>query len=97
MIFSFGNRLARDLVEDHQTKATRVFPKELQRAARREISDGAYCQRNYVICAARRETGWKRFEVIEKAFIRFVSINNGELYFDLRRGNAFDVVVEDYH
>ena len=37
MIESFGNRLAEDLFDDRRTRATRAFPLELRRAARRKL------------------------------------------------------------
>lgn len=37
MIGSFGNRLAEDLFDDKSTKATRSFPSELRRSARRKL------------------------------------------------------------
>ncbi len=37
MIDSFGNRLAEDLFDDKSTKATRSFPSELRRSARRKL------------------------------------------------------------
>lgn len=37
MIVSFGNSLASDLFDDLNTKATRAFPSELRRIARRKL------------------------------------------------------------
>jgi len=37
MIRGFGNQLAEDLYYDRRTKATRTFPPELRRIARRKI------------------------------------------------------------
>jgi proteic killer suppression protein len=37
MILGFGNQLAEDLYYDRKTKATRSFPPELRRVARRKI------------------------------------------------------------
>jgi proteic killer suppression protein len=37
MIKSFGNQLAEDLFDDEDTRATRKFPSELRRAARRKL------------------------------------------------------------
>ena len=37
MIESFGNRLAEDLFYDRRSRATRSFPSELRRVARRKL------------------------------------------------------------
>ena len=38
MILSFGNKLAKDLVEENPTKELRSFPSDLKRAGRKKLS-----------------------------------------------------------
>ena len=38
MILTFGNRLARDLVEENPSKELRTFPADLRRAARKKLA-----------------------------------------------------------
>jgi len=59
MIESFGNALAEDLFFDRQTRATRRFPAELRRAARRKVLylHDAACS---TTCGCRQVSYWRR-------------------------------------
>jgi len=96
MIESFGNALAEDLFDDKRTKATRAFPPELRRAARRKLlylHDAAELRDLRVPPGNRLEGlkgNWKRFHSIR--------INDQwRVLFRWEGGNAFDVQVFDYH
>jgi len=96
VIETFGNDLAEDLFEDKRTKATRSFPPELRRAARRkllylhdaaELGDLAVPPGNRL---ERLKGRWKGLQSIR--------INDQwRVIFRWRSGNAFEVQVVDYH
>ena len=96
MIETFGNALAEDLFDDRRTKATRSFPPELQRAARRkllylhdaaELGDLAAPPGNRL---ERLKGRWKGLHSIR--------INDQwRVVFRWRGGSAFEVQVIDYH
>ena len=96
MIETFGNALAEDLFDDKRTKATRAFPPELRRAARRKLlylHDAAEL-RDLRVPAGNRLEGlkgnWKGFHSIR--------VNDQwRVVFQWKNGNAFDVQVVDYH
>ena len=96
MIENFGNALAEDLFDDKRTKATRAFPPELSRAARRKLlylHDAAELRDLRVPPGNRLEGlkgNWKGFHSIR--------INDQwRVVFRWEGGNAFDVQVVDYH
>jgi len=96
VIETFGNALTEDLFDDRRTKATRSFPPELRRAARRkllylhdaaELSDLAMPPGNRL---ERLKGRWKDFHSIR--------INDQwRLVFRWSGGNAFNARVVDYH
>lgn len=96
MIESFANRLASDLFDDRMSRATRSFPPELHRAARRKLlylHDAAELGDLAVPPGNRLEQlkgSWKGFHSIR--------INDQwRVVFRWSAGNAFDVQVIDYH
>jgi proteic killer suppression protein len=96
VIEAFGNTLAEDLFDDKRTKATRSFPPELRRAARRkllylydaaELGDLAVPPGNRL---ERLKGRWKGLHSIR--------INDQwRVIFRWRSGNAFEVQVIDDH
>jgi proteic killer suppression protein len=96
VIESFGNILAEDLFGDKRTKATRSFPPELRRAARRKLlylHDAAELSDLRVPPGNRLEGligSWKGFHSIR--------VNDQwKVVFRWQNGNAFDVEIVDYH
>jgi len=96
VIETFGNALAEDLFDDKRTKATRAFPPELRRAARRKLlylHDAAELRDLRVPPGNRLEGlkgNWKGFHSIR--------VNDQwRVVFQWKNGNAFDVQVVDYH
>ena len=96
MIETFGNALAEDLFDDKRTKATRAFPPELRRAARRKLlylHDASELRDLRVLPGNRLESlkgSWKGFHSIR--------VNDQwRVLFQWKNGNAFDVRVVDYH
>lgn len=96
MIQTFGNVLARDLFADRHSRAVRVFPAELRRAARRKLQ--------YLHDAAElndlRVPPGNRLEKLKGDWIDFYSIRINDqwrLVFRWVSGNASDVQVVDYH
>lgn len=96
MIESFGNALAEDLFDDKKSKATRAFPPELRRAARRKLlylHDSAGLEDLAVPPGnplERLKGRWKGLYSIR--------INDQwRVVFSWRGGNAFDVQIVDYH
>ena len=96
MIETFGNTLAEDLFDDKRTRATRSFPPELRRAARRkllylhdaaELSDLAVPPGN-------------RLEQLKGSWRGYHSIRINDQWrvvFRWSGGAAFEVHVIDYH
>jgi len=96
VIETFGNALAEDLFDDRRTKATRAFPPELFRAARRKLlylHDAAELKDLRVPPGNRLEGlkgNWKGFQSIR--------INDQwRVVFRWEGGSAFDVQIVDYH
>jgi len=96
MIESFGNRLAEDLFYDRRSRATRSFPSELRRAARRKLL--------YVHDAAElkdlRVPPGNRLEALrgDRKGYHSIRINDQwRIAFRWRGGNAFEVEIVDYH
>lgn len=96
VIETFGNSVAEDFFDDKRTKATRSFPPELRRVARRkllylhdaaELSDLAVPPGNRL---ERLKGGRRDFHSIR--------VNDQwRVVFRWRGGNAFDVQIVDYH
>ena len=96
MIESFGNALAKDLFYDKKSKATRSFPNEIRRIARRKLlylHDAGELKDLRVPPGNRLERlkgGWKDFHSIR--------INDQwRVVFRWVGGNAFEVQILDYH
>lgn len=96
MIVSFGNRLAKDLVEEIQSKEVRGFPAELIRICRRKLN---------MIHAATTPEDLKiprgnRLEALKGSRKGEYSIRVNDQWritFRFDQGNALEVKVEDYH
>ena len=96
MIIAFGNPLAKDLFYDKQTKATRLFPPELRRIARRKLLylHDAAALRDLRVPPGnqleRMKGKWKEFHSIR--------INDQwRLAFQWSSGHARGVQIIDYH
>lgn len=96
MIESFGNALAEDLFGDKRTRATRSFPPELRRVARRKL---LYLHDASEVGDLRAPSG-KRLELLKGDWAGFHSIRINDqwrLVFRWQSGSAFDVQIVDYH
>ena len=96
MIESFGNRLAEDLYHDRQSRATRAFPPELRRAARRKL---LYLHDAAELKDLRAPPG-NRLEALRGNYQGRHSIRINEqwrIVFRWQGANALDVEVTDYH
>ena len=96
MIETFGNALAEDLFDDKRSKATRAFPPELRRAARRKLlylHDAAGLEDLGVPPGNRLERLKGRWQGLYSIRIN----DQWRVVFRWRGGNAFDVQVVDYH
>ncbi|HEX7073953.1 MAG TPA: type II toxin-antitoxin system RelE/ParE family toxin [Hyphomicrobiaceae bacterium] len=96
MIETFGNTLAQDLFEDRHTRATRSFPAELRRAARRKLQ---YLHEAADLRDLRSPPG-NRLERLRGALQGFHSIRINDqwrLVFRWSGGSAFEVQIVDYH
>jgi len=96
VIESFGNRLAEDLFDDRQTKATRAFPPELRKGARRKLlylHDAAELNDLSVPLG-------NRLEPLKGPLRGFHAIRINDQWrvvFRWSGGSAADVQVVDYH
>lgn len=96
MIQTFGNALAEDLFDDRNSKATRLFPAELRRAARRKL---LYLHDAADLRDLRSPPG-NRLERLKGDLQGFHSLrinNQWRVVFRWSGGNAFDVQIMDYH
>ena len=96
MIESFGNQLAEDLFFDRRSKATRGFPAELRRAARRKL---LYLHDAAELKDLRVPPG-NRLESLKGDWAGFHSIRINDQWRNVFRwegGNANDVEIVDYH
>jgi proteic killer suppression protein len=96
MIESFGSRLTEDLFFDRRSRATRAFPKELRRVARRKLlylHDAAELKDLRVPPGNRLEAlGGKR------KGSHSIRINDQwRVVFRWQNGHAMDVEIVDYH
>ena len=90
MIESFANRLAQDLFYDRQSKATRSFPNELVRAARRKI----LILHDAAELADLKAPPGNRLELLRG---RWRINDQWRIVFKWKSGRADDVAVIDYH
>ncbi len=96
MISSFGNQLAEDLYDDRRTKATRHFPPELFRAARRKL---LYLHDADQLSDLKVAPG-NRLEPLKGDFKGHHSIRINDQWrvvFRWKDGNSYEVQVVDYH
>jgi len=96
VIVSFGNKLAKDLVEEIRSKEVRGFPEELIRTARKKLFmlHGARAVRDLRIPPG------NRLEKLKGRFNDRYAIRINEqwrIVFQFADGNAAKVRVEDYH
>jgi proteic killer suppression protein len=96
MIETFGNALAEDLFDDRQTKATRSFPPELRRVARRKL---LYLHDARELKDLRAPPGnrLERLKGKQKGFHSIRINDQWRVVFRWASGNAFDVEIVDYH
>ena len=95
MIESFGNALAEDLFDDKQTRATRAFPPELRRAARRKL---LYLHDTSELKDLRVPPG-NRLKPLKGKWKGFHSVRVNDqwrIVFRWANGNAFDIQIIDY-
>jgi proteic killer suppression protein len=96
VIETFGNALAEDLFEDRNNRATRSFPVELRRAARRKL---LYLHEAADLRDLRSPPG-NRLESLKGALkgLHSIRINDQwRVVFRWSGGSAFDVQILDYH
>ncbi len=96
MILSFGNDLASDLFDDRNSKATRGFPTDFRRAARRKL---LFLHDASVLQDMRAPPG-NRLEKLQGSLQGYHSVRINDqwrLVFQWNNGNAIDVQITDYH
>jgi proteic killer suppression protein len=96
VIESFGNVLTEDLFDDKNSKATKAFPPELRRVARRKLQ---YLHEAADLRDLKSPPG-NRLEALKGDLKGFpwIRINDQwRVVFRWSGGNAFDVQVVDYH
>ena len=96
MIESFGNALAEGLFDDKNSKATKAFPPELRRVARRKLQ---YLHEAADLGDLKSPPG-NRLEGLKGDRKGFHSIRINDQWrvvFRWSGGNAFDVQIVDYH
>jgi proteic killer suppression protein len=96
VIQSFGNRLAEDLFDDKETKATKRLPVDLRRRSRMKL---LYLHDAAELIDLRVPPG-NRLEPLRGDWKGFYSIRINDrrrVVFGWKNGNAFDVKVVDYH
>jgi proteic killer suppression protein len=96
VIETFGNALAEDLFDDRRTRATRTFPPDLCRIARRKL---LYLHDAAELKDLRVPPG-NRLESLRGKLAGFHSIRINDQWrvvFRWQGGNASDVQIIDYH
>ena len=96
MIESFGNQLAEDLFDDKVSRATRKFPSELRRAARRKL---LYLHDAVELRDLRVPHG-NRLELLKGDLTGFHSIRINDQWrvvFMWNSGSPSEVQIMDYH
>ncbi len=96
MIISFGNKLAKDLVEENNSRELRAFPQELVRQARKKLAmiHAAREPKDLTVPPGNR---LKKLEGNKKEFYSIRINDQWRITFKFESGNAIDVTVEDYH
>jgi len=96
MIKTFGNDLAKHFFADRNSRATRAFPPQLRRAARRKL---LYLHEAAVLKDLRVPPG-NRLESLSGDWSGFKSIRINKqwrLIFRWQDENAYEVQIVDYH
>jgi proteic killer suppression protein len=96
VIESFGNAVAEDLFDDKRSKATRAFPNELRRVARRKL---LYLHEATNLTDLRVPPG-NRLERLKDDLKGFHSIRINDQWrvvFRWSDGDAYEVQIIDYH
>jgi proteic killer suppression protein len=96
VIESFGNALGEGLFDDKNSKATKAFPPELRRVARRKLQ---YLHEAADLRDLKSPPG-NRLEGLKGDWKGFHSIRINDQWrvvFRWSGGNAFDVQIVDYH
>ena len=96
MIESFGNQLAEALFHDKSRRATRAFPQELRRVARRKL---LYLHDAAELKDLRVPPG-NRLEALKgnRKGLHSIRINDQwRIVFRWQNGQAMDVEIVDYH
>jgi toxin HigB-1 len=96
VISSFGNHLSEDLFDDKNTRATRQFPPELLRAARRKL---LYLHDADQLIDLKVPPG-NRLDALRGDLKGYHSIRINDqwrIIFQWKDGNCYDVKVVDYH
>jgi toxin HigB-1 len=96
MIESFGNQLAEALFHDNSSRATRAFPQELRRVARRKL---LYLHDAAELKDLRVPSG-NRLEALKgiRKGLHSIRINEQwRVVFRWQNGQAMDVEIVDYH
>ncbi|MGV0036734.1 MAG: type II toxin-antitoxin system RelE/ParE family toxin [Candidatus Azotimanducaceae bacterium WSBS_2022_MAG_OTU7] len=96
MIESFGNKLAEDLFYDKASKATRRFPNELRRIARRKLLYLHDAAELNDLCVPPEN----RLQVLTEDLKGFHSIRLNDqwrLIFNWHGGSPIEVQIIDYH
>lgn len=96
MIETFGHALAEDLFRNRQSRATRRFPADLRRSARRKL---LYLHEAVELKDLKAPPG-NRLERLRGEWRGFYSIRINDQWrvvFRWKAGNVFDVQIIDYH
>jgi proteic killer suppression protein len=96
MIRHFANDLAEDLFDDRRTRATRAFPPELRRVARRKL---LYLHDAATLRDLRASPG-NHLEMLKGDWKGFHSIRINDqwrIVFHWNAGSVLDVQMIDYH
>ncbi len=96
MIVTFGNKLARDLVEEKNSRELRSFPADLIRTARKKLNmlHVAHSLSDLTVPPGNR----LHLPKGNRAGRHAISVNDQwRIAFVWKDGNAYDVLVEDYH
>lgn len=97
MILTFGNKLAKDLVEENPSKEARAFPPDLIRAARKKLAM-LHAARELRDLFSPPGNRLERLGGAHKKEEYSIRINDQwRIVFRFTGGNAEDVRVEDYH
>jgi toxin HigB-1 len=96
MIISFGNKLAKDLVEENSSKELRSFPNELVRSARKKLLM-VYTAKELKDLLVPPGNRLEKLKGDRKEYHSIRINDQWRVVFRFLNGNAHDVKVEDYH